>query len=509
MKRLICFFLLAAMVLSLAACGPEEPTYTPGNGLHQDGTTLPTLPQGNQEQLLQLVYYPEKTLNPYTVSDYTNRVLLPLIYQGLFSVDRNYNVIPILCKRYTVSKDMLVYTFYLEEATFSDGSVITAQDAAASLKYAKETPVYAGRLKAVTDISVTEDDGVQLTLSIPYENLPILLDIPLVKASEADLDFPLGTGAYYRNAGMDGRMGLQRRNNWWCRSDLPATASFIPLVEAKSNYQIRNEFEYGNVDLVCADPGSDNFVEFRNDHEVWQSESGVFLYLACSDSSKVFSSAAVRQALTHAIDRDALVESYYRGFALATTLPVSPNSPLYNKALAGKYGYEAGALAAAIEEAELTTTSVKLLVNKADSRRVRVANAIAYMLADCGLTVTVSSVSGTAYTNALKKGNYDLHLGQTILSPNMDLTAFYENGGALSYGGLADAAIHVLCQEAMANSGNYYTLYQKVMDDAMLCPILVRSYAIYTTRGTIPELDPARDNLFCYSIGKRIEDVQA
>ncbi len=507
MKRLICLFLIAALVLGMSACGPEVPSYIPGDGLHQDGTTVPTLPQGDAEQQLQLVYYPEKTLNPYNVSDFTNRVLMPLLYQGLFSIDRNYNVIPILCKRYTVSQDMLVYSFYLEEASFSDGSLLTAEDAAASLRYAQSSPVYSGRLKAVTDIAVTEDGALQLSLSIPYENLPLLLDIPIVKAGEADLDFPMGTGAYYRNAGIDGKIGLQRRSDWWCRSNLPATASFIPLVEAKSNYQIRNEFEYGNIDLVCADPGSDNFAEFRNDHELWQSENGMFLYLACNESSKVFSNTAIRQALTHAIDRDALVENYYRGFALAATLPASPNSPVYNKALAAKYGYAPEALKTAIVEAELSTTSITLLVNKADSRRVRAANAIAWMLAECGLTVSISSLSGTSYTNALKKGSFDLHLGQTILSPNMDLTAFFENGGSLSYGGLTDAALHVLCQEAMANSGNYFTLYQKIMADAMLCPILFRSYAIYTTRGAVPTLDPARDNLFCYSIGKQLEDV--
>ncbi len=507
MKRLISIFILAAIALSLAACDPAYPTYPTGNGWYQESTS-PSAPDDGVEQQLQLVYDPEKTLNPYQLSDFTNKLLLPLLYQGLFSVDREYNVHPILCKQYTVSRDMMVYTFYLEEATFSDGSPLTAADAAASLQAAKESPVYSGRLKAVADIFATEDGGVRIELSLPYEDLPRLLDIPIVKKSDVDKKFPLGTGAYYRQENMEGRLGLQRRSDWWCRSTLAVTASFIPLVEAQSYVQIRDEFEYGNLGLVCADPGSDNFVAFRNDHEVWQAENGMFLYLSCNEKSKVFSNEAVRRALTHAIDREALVETYYRDFALAATLPASPASPYYNKGLAAQYGYKAGVLQQAIADAGLEAPTVKLLVNQADSRRVRAARAIAGMLEENGLTVTLSILSGDAYTKALKNGSFDLHLGQTILSPNMDLSAFFENKGSLSYGGLTDAGIHALCQQAMANKGNYYTLHKTVMDDGMLCPILFRSYAVYGARGLFTELEPARDNVFFYTVGKTMEDVK-
>ena len=89
----------------------------------------------------------------------------------------------------------------------------------------------------------------------------------------------------------------------------------------------------------------------------------------------------------------------------------------------------------------------------------------------------------------------------------MDLSAFYAADGALNFGGLLDTVIYEMCQEAMANTGNYYTLHRLVMEDAMLCPILFRSYAIYTSRGTFAELDAVRDNLFFYTLGKTLEDV--
>ena len=45
------------------------------------------------------------------------------------------------------------------------------------------------------------------------------------------------------------------------------------------------------------------------------------------------------------------------------------------------------------------------------------------------------------------------------------------------------------------------------MDNGLLCPVLMRSYAVFTTRGVIPELMPARDNVFWYSIGKTMEQA--
>ena len=89
----------------------------------------------------------------------------------------------------------------------------------------------------------------------------------------------------------------------------------------------------------------------------------------------------------------------------------------------------------------------------------------------------------------------------------MDLTPFFSANGALNYGGIDDIGVYTLCLQALENQGNYYTLHQRVMEDGYLCPILFRSYAVYASRGLLTELQPARDNLFCYSIGRTITDA--
>lgn len=511
MKRIIAIVLIAVLTAGLfAGCRVEKLPYIPtGNGLHQGTTepTLPTNPNTDSEQQLKLAYDGSQSLNPYQTGSATNKMLFALIYQPLFSVDENYQVHPILCKNYRVSKDMKTYTFYPEAATFSDGSTLTAQDVAASLLQAKESPAYQGRFTELLDVQVTEDGGVAVTMAIPYENLFILLDVPIVKASEVTAQRPIGTGPYWMEEGTNG-LWLRRRESWWCRAELPVTASYIVLTEANSPTELRDAFEIGDTDLVCADPGSISYVDFRGDYELWDCESGYFLYLACNQTSAVFSNKAVRAALTHLIDRDLLVSTYYKDFAISAVLPASPQSPYYNDKLAANYDYDPERFYQAVADAELQGSRIILLVNQADGRRVRVAKEMAKMLTDAGLSVTVSALGGSSYTDALSRGDFDLHLGQTKLTANMDLSAFFNPKGSLNFGGLNDAVCYSLCQEAMANFGNYYSLHRVVMDDGMLCPILFRCYALYAARGVFDQLYPARDNLFFYSLGKDLETMK-
>lgn len=505
MKKLSCILCFVFLIILLTACGGGDDVYVPtGDGL--GGVDAPPSATEPQDQSLTLTYYREETLNPLTCTDFTNRTLFPLLYQGLFTTDRDYNVEPVLCKSYRMSEDMKTYTFYIENAVFSDGTRLTVQDVVATLEKARESNVYSGRFFHVSSISLTEDGGVQFLLDTPYENLPLLLDIPIISASQLDSTRPAGTGPYSLDEAND-IARLRRRSDWWCSAEMAVTAPSITLLEAESNPQIRDNFQFGGLNLVCADPGSDRFADYRCDFELWSCENGMFLYLACSADSAVFSNDALRKALTYAIDRDYLVEEYYRGYAQGVTLPASPQFPYYNQNLAAKYSFDSVKFAAAVSEADMVGAEVKLLVNSGDSMRVRVARAIGDMLTECGLKVTMSELSGSAYTYAIQVRDFDLYLGQTILSPNMDLSAFFHTYGALSFGGINDVGAYSLCQEALANYGNYYSLYKYVMDNGLLCPVLMRSYAVFTTRGLVTDLAPARDNVFWYSAGKTMEQA--
>ena len=500
---LLCLCLMASLLTGCAEADDPEAYVPTGDALTWDDEEEEAAWTQDGEQQLSLAYYADRDMNPLTCTDYTNRLLMPLIYQGLFTVTRNYEVVPILCSSYTMTADMMTYEFMIDpRATFSDGTPVTANDVASCLVRAKKSNYYSGRMNFMQSFKSTDEGSVVIKLKHPYENLPMLLDIPIVKADEMKEAFPLGSGPY-KLGGTENYRFLTKKTNWWCESkDLLIRDEQIPLVAVDSVTQIRDQFEFADVGVVVTDPGSDRYVDYRCDYELWDCDTGVFVYLGVNKSSSVLKKKEVRQALTKGINREYLCDTYYRGFATGAELPAAPNSPYYSAVLAQQYAYDPLTFSSLLSGVQ--GKKVRLLVNSDDSLRLRVAQEIGRMLNAGGLIVEVVAKTTSAYKTALSEGSYDLYLGQTKLSPNMDLTPFFSADGALSYGGMENLGVFTLCLQALENQGNYYTLHQTVMDEAYLCPVLFRSYAVYATRGLLTNLQPARDNIFSYSIGRNL-----
>ena len=507
--RKIALVLCAAMLISaLAGCGKNPEATTAGT----QSTTEPTVmtapgmlnEQPEQTELFTMAYYPDAGFNPYQCININNRLLFSLLYQGLFSVDREYNVEPVLCSRFTVSEDLETYTFYLENATFPDGTVIQATDVVTSLNTAWDSAYYTGRFTHVDSITEAGGNAVRIELDCPMETLPMLLDIPIVKYGQQDQSMPQGTGPYVLKKTATG-LTLQRRENWWCSAQLPLDVQTVPMVEAENPAQIRDAFEFEDLGISTADPGAASYAEYRCDYELWEAESGVFLYLGCNMASPVLSNSRVRLALSFAIDRQALLQECYNGFGVTTTLAASPYSPFYDKALASQVTLDPQRLTMALIESDLAGRTVRLLVNKSDSVRLQAARQIVRMMTECGLNVEILECTNDDYVETLRTDNWDLYLGQTKLSPNMDLSAFFHNRGGLSYGDMADDACYEMCMNALENSGNYYNLHQTILRNGQLIPILFRTLSVYADRGLVQDLAPARDNVFYYSLGKSLE----
>lgn len=74
------------------------------------------------------------TLDPRKTYDETSANLLNMIYEGLLRIGPDGKLGPGLAERYEISSDGLIYTFFLREASWSDGAPITAYDFEYSLK---------------------------------------------------------------------------------------------------------------------------------------------------------------------------------------------------------------------------------------------------------------------------------------------------------------------------------------------------------------------------------------
>ena len=157
-KRIQILCLLGAVALLLSGCWTEAPVES-ANGLLGDQE-----PADQQEEVIlpaafTLPYDPDQTLDPVTCADGMQQVAGSLIYEGLFRLDRQLEPQPWLCQSYTYDAASLTYTFTLRSGvTFSDGSPLTAADAAATLRRAKSSQRYSARLAHVAAVSAGDGD---------------------------------------------------------------------------------------------------------------------------------------------------------------------------------------------------------------------------------------------------------------------------------------------------------------------------------------------------------------
>ena len=419
-KRPWCNRILAlGLALSLSGCyrlpsPPEQSVSTPepDNSQSEPQTLHP----------LTLAFDTAQSFHPILTRSRINQTLAPLIYEGLFRLDPAFIAQPVLCDSYSVSEDGLVWTFVLrQDATFSDGTPLTAAPVVRSLELARtaDSP-YSGRFSCIRSVAADGEHRLVVTLTHPNTGLPALLDIPIALGEE---DHPLGTGPYALTQRADGSVCLTPRSD-----DL----SPIDLIAVSQTRQLTDALEQGKLSLVATDPSGTASPGFSGAYSTVDYDTTSLVYLGFNTTRSPFHSAENRAAAAAAVDRSALVSTAWSGHARASALPFHPASPLYDEALARQLP-SADTAQALVEQADLTGRKITLLVNNENSYKVTAAHLLSRQLEKAGLTVSVSALPWSEYLSALANGRFDLYLGEVSLTADFDLSALLSSAGALNY----------------------------------------------------------------------------
>ena len=328
-----------------------------------------------------------------------------------------------------------------------------------------------------------------LTTDTAYECLPLLLDIPVIKDGSRDEAVPLGSGPYV----MDGDTRLVRNTNWWQTAAPIVDFAEVKLTLVEKTSEVRDNFEYENVNLVLTDPNSAAFAGFHNDYELWDARLPIMQYIGYNITSKVFSNYGLRSAITYAIDRDHLATDIMGGFAQPAVLPASPQAPFYDGKLANTYGYNLTKFSQQLESASVedmdndgtldlyvpslgyaVSVAGTMIVCSSSYQRVEAATEVVNALNALGFKITLKTLELSEFRQALQTGNFDLYYGEIRLSNNFDLTPFFSASGSMCYGGLDDSVMLNLCTQALANNGNSYNLYKRLCERGYITPVLFK-----------------------------------
>jgi len=183
---------------------------------------------------------------------------------------------------------------------------------------------------------------------------------------------------------------------------------WIPITQASERAP---QIQTGLVDAVKNPPPQD-VATLKADQNLvvleFQELSNFFLSVNMGDSSLGFDDLRVRQAISHAIDREAIVSSIFLGHAAATYGPVMTRWKWYNPAVEQYNQYDTGQAETLLDEAgwKMGPNGIRVkngkplaftTYNLTDQTQNQVLQAVTQMLAKVGIQMTVESLASAAF----------------------------------------------------------------------------------------------------------------
>ncbi len=346
-----------------------------------------------------------------------DEVVYANIFEGLTRIDSAGAVQPALAESWEVSDDGLIYSFALRSGVrFHDGTAFDSGDVKFSLDRAMaEDSVNAqkGLFESIASVETPDAQTVVITLKQPAGNLLFNLgwgDAVIVAPESAanNKTNPVGTGPFAFERWVKGdRVEMVRNGNYWGTPAklARATIKIIPDPAAATAAMLA-----GDIDAYANFPAPEALAQFEADPRfkvVIGSTEGETI-LAINNARGPLSDLRVRQALAHAVDRQAVIDGAMFGYGTPIGTHFAPHHPAYVD-LTGSYPYDPDKAKALLAEAgygDGLSLSLKL---PPPSYARRGGEIIAAQLAAVGVATEISQVEWAQWLEQVFKGtDYDL-----------------------------------------------------------------------------------------------------
>ncbi|MDD7909089.1 ABC transporter substrate-binding protein [Pseudovibrio exalbescens] len=270
------------------------------------------------------------------------------VFEGLTRIGPNGEVLPALAKSWEISEDGLTYTFELQDGvTFHDGTPFSAEDVKFSLDRARaedstnaQKPLFA----AISAVNVADEDTVQVTLSEPVGSFLFNLgwgDAVIVSKESAagNKTNPIGTGPFKFDRWIKGQeISLDRYEGYWGTPVALEEASFKVIADPNAAFAAMMS---GDVDAFPNFPAPETLIQFEADprFKVAVGSTEGETILAMNNESGPLSNKLVRQAISHAVNKQALIDGAMFGRGTPIGSHFAPHHPAYED-LTGTYTFD-------------------------------------------------------------------------------------------------------------------------------------------------------------------------
>ncbi len=437
MKRRL-FGLYAASILAasiLAGCGNSaSPSKEESSSVQADASA------GQQEsgaevkdELVFVNYRDIRDLNPHLYAG--EMYAQEMLYETLVTIsDKGYE--PCLAESWTVSEDGKIYTFKIRKGvTFSDGEVCDANAIKANFDAIienKDRHTWLEMMNLLVGVSAPDDETFVIELTEPY--YPMLTELGVTRpfamispkamkdgSTKDGVNSYIGTGAYVLTDFVTDEYAVFEANeNYW--GEQPAIKKITVKVIPDNQTRIL-ALEKGEIDLIFGknmiDADAVNKYVDSEEFQVSLSDPTSTRQIVLNTSNAILKDKAVRQAIQHMTNRQAISEGIFYGLEAPADTLFSSTVPYcdiklepyaYDADLAGTMLEEAGWVmgSSGIREKDGTALALTLLYNSDSVTEKTISEYLQSEYRKLGIQLDIKGEEEQSYRDNMKAGHFDM-----------------------------------------------------------------------------------------------------
>jgi peptide/nickel transport system substrate-binding protein len=369
-------------------------------------------------------------------------VVLPYLFDTLVVRDLDNNIVPLLAESWQQTDDGKSITLKLRPGvTFNDGTPLDAEAVKFTFDRFKESgvqsPIYAG-IQQIASIEAVDDLTVRFTFDAPAANFWSTVSMPYAgiispasvqetgDVSEVRL---VGTGPFRLGEWKPGQSITLERNPDYAWGPAVVENQGAPYLDQMVLKVIPDAaaqlaaLEAGEVDVIFVNnPAHRDKLATEPNVRLEETVLNSLIYLGFNNRKAPYDDVLVRRALSHAINKDQIVEAALGGLGIAAFAPLPPTLPGFDPALkADELGYDVEKAKALLAEAGFAVGSDgkwnrdgeplrAVLLTSTRPPNDAIATVIQSQLGEIGVDVEIEQLDGKAVMEAASGGQFDLLL---------------------------------------------------------------------------------------------------
>lgn len=343
------------------------------------------------------------------------------IFEGLTRFAADGSIMPALAESWMISEDGLTYTFSLHSGVkFHDGTSMDSEDVKFSLDRARaeeSTNAQKALFAGIDSVEALDATTVRVNLSAP--NGAFLFNLAwgdaVIVAPESIDDaktHPVGTGPFvFTNWVQGDQITISKNADYWGTPAKLNNATFKFISDPTAAFAaVMAE----DVDVFPGFPAPENLPQFEADprFQVLVGSTEGETILSTNNKMPPFDNVKVREALAHAIDRQAIIDGAMFGYGTPIGTHFAPHNPDYVD-LTAQSNYDPELAKTMLAEAGFPDGFETTLKLPPPSYARRGGEIIAAQLREVGINVEISNLEWAQWLEQVFRG-YDF--GLTIVS---------------------------------------------------------------------------------------------